>query len=162
MSRNNDATAGDYTFLKDKDFVDEFAKVASVTKICNGSACFPNYSSYKRMDNGSFSYFGQTKSAVLADGQIMAYLSWANITPDIDAVAISQEDGDNAIGRVLIDVNGNKPPNVMGRDVFYFILVNGKGFIPAGSESTARCNSNSGSSGGVCTAKVLREGAMNY
>jgi len=162
MSRNNDATAGDYSFLNDKDFIDEFAKVVSVTKICDGSACFPNYTSYKRMDNGSFSGFSQTKSAVLADGQIITYLSWANITPNCDSVGISQEDGDNAFGRVFIDVNGNKPPNVMGRDVFYFVLVNGKGFVPAGSESTARCSSNSGNSGSACTAKVLREGAMNY
>ena len=47
-----------------------------------------------------------------------------------------------------------------GRDVFAFAIVNGKGFIPAGAESTDACNKSN--TGLACTAKVLREGVMNY
>ena len=32
MAKNNDSSPGDYTFLNDTDFIDEFAKVVSVIK----------------------------------------------------------------------------------------------------------------------------------
>lgn len=161
IGQNKGYPVGDYSFFSNVDFIDEFAKVVSVTKICDGSACFPNYSSYKMLNNVNGLGLTQDKSAVLADGQIIGYLLWdERFSNAAEGSGISDEDKNNSIGRVIIDVNGNKPPNVMGRDVFFFILVNGKGFVPAGSESTADCNFSE--RGIVCTAKVLREGAMNY
>ena len=161
MARNNDAVTGDYLFLQDKNFVDELAKVTNVIKICNSNECFPNYSSYKKF-NGATMDNAQTKSAILADGQILGYLQIAGGPYSLTSGewGLTEDDRNNTIGRVMIDVNGNKPPNTWGRDVFVFAIVNGKGFIPGGAESTAECNKSN--TGVACTAKVLREGAMNY
>ena len=164
IGQNNGYPVGDYTFLKDKDFVDELAKVTSVIKKCDYYNCFPDYTGYKRLNGSTYADLSQDKSAISADGQILGYIELASgrwsVSSNSSAFGISEEDAENAIGRVSIDVNGNKPPNVTGRDVFFFVLVNGKGIIPAGSNSTDNCNKNG--TGATCTAKVLRENAINY
>ena len=163
IGQNKGYPVGDYSFFEDVDFVDELAKVTNVVKKCNSNSCFPDYSSYKRLGGDSFDNMGQDKSAILADGQILGYL-FVNGVWSVDKLSplfgLTEDDTRNAIGRVIIDVNGNKPPNVMGRDVFFFVLVNGKGIIPAGADNSANCNKNN--YGYTCTAKVLRENAMNY
>ena len=58
---------------------------------------------------------------------------------------------------ILVDVNGNKKPNTLGRDAFAFV-VRENGLFPAGCGYEACVNS----SGIGCACKVLREGAMNY
>ena len=60
---------------------------------------------------------------------------------------------------IFVDINGQKRPNQYGRDVFVF-AVNENGF---GISTTNDCDpSLSGSVGWACSAKVLRENAMNY
>ncbi|MDR1168454.1 MAG: type II secretion system GspH family protein [Heliobacteriaceae bacterium] len=58
------------------------------------------------------------------------------------------------------DVNGSKPPNEYGKDVFIFVL-NEKGLIPAGTD-----NNSADCTGALerktCAAKVLKEDKIDY
>ena len=56
-----------------------------------------------------------------------------------------------------VDVNGEKPPNIWGRDAFVFI-VKEDGIHPSGCDG-GLCPSSSGKD---CTCRVLRESAINY
>ena len=67
----------------------------------------------------------------------------------------------NCMGRFLVDVNGKKGPNVFGRDVFFFVLVKGKGILPAGNDNkSAECTKSN--SGVTCAAKVINEKKIDY
>ena len=60
----------------------------------------------------------------------------------------------NCMGRFLVDVNGEKGPNVVGRDIYYFGLVKGLGILPAGIDNnSAMCTKSS--TGADCAAKVV-------
>lgn len=160
ISRNNDAAIGDYSFMNNVDFIDEFAKVTNVIKKCSTtSECFgANLSGiYKNMNNTN-STLTDGKVAITSDGFIYTY---SPITPSNKIVyGITNNDRDNAFGRIAVDINGRKNPNIIGRDVFIFYVVNDKGIVPAGSASTADCvKTNRGLS---CSSKVIRENAMNY
>ena len=59
-----------------------------------------------------------------------------------------------------VDVNGNKKPNQMGKDVF-FIIVDDNRVFPAGKDDNS-VNCSKTSTGTDCAAKVLREGKIDY
>ena len=58
---------------------------------------------------------------------------------------------------ISVDVNGEKAPNQIGRDVFIFALKE-TGLYPQGCDSDYCV----GTEGYGCACKVLNEGAMNY
>lgn len=62
-----------------------------------------------------------------------------------------------------VDINGDKGPNIIGRDVFSFAVTE-RGVMPAGyANNSAQCNTSSDTrSGWDCAAKVLKENAINY
>ena len=63
-----------------------------------------------------------------------------------------------------VDVNGNKRPNVIGYDIFFFALSQ-KGIIPFGiGNNSQNCSKNiiSNTSGYGCAYKVLQEKKINY
>lgn len=161
MAKENDSSPGDYSFLRTVRFVDELEKVANVIKKCNNSEqCFGTSlrgGGVYKYPNNTLTYFTDGRSAVLADGQFVSYcpLSSSDAT-----YGISDEDKSNAIIRIVMDINGNKSPNVVGRDVFYFYVVNGKGIVPAGSENFDDCIKTGSCL--TCAGKVLKENAMNY
>ena len=56
---------------------------------------------------------------------------------------------------ILTDVNGQKGPNMVGRDVHMFVLTN-KGLVPAGNDDKSKyCNSKSVDYNYDCTAEML-------
>jgi len=76
-------------------------------------------------------------------------------------------------GIFVVDVNGLKGPNRMGRDIFwFFVFPSNLGIKPRGyynndgitliSTSDVDSECNISSEGRRCAAKVLAEGAMNY
>jgi len=85
---------------------------------------------------------------------------------------------DNYVGAFIIDINGLKGPNRVGRDIFSFRLADDGILYPSCSEAesqmkygnnhtywkttntTLRCDKTG--SGSCCTARVLEEGKMNY
>lgn len=73
---------------------------------------------------------------------------------------LTPEENKNCIGRFIVDINAHAKPNKIGHDVFFFVAVNGKGIVPAGSGNTSDCNRNS--QGNTCAARVLRENAIKY
>jgi prepilin-type N-terminal cleavage/methylation domain-containing protein len=62
----------------------------------------------------------------------------------------------------IVDVNGKKSPNTVGRDIFYFYLnANDKGKVyPYGYAQTDDCNKEG--AGYTCAYKIITEGKMNY
>ena len=64
---------------------------------------------------------------------------------------------------ILVDLNGSKNPNQVGRDIFAFYMTEEKGVIPGVFVATDMNACIPGTSVGYgCTAKVLREDAINY
>lgn len=164
IGQNNGYPVGDYSFLSDVNFMNEFVKVTNVTKKCNSiSECFgSDYNTkYKLLSGNTPSGLGFDsvgKSVITGDGFI--YLYYYFPVPGTAAHGISSEDAQDVIGYIAVDVNGGKGPNVWGRDVFLFDLSTSKGIIICGTGSESTCTASG--SGYGCTAKVLRENAINY
>lgn len=62
---------------------------------------------------------------------------------------------------IIVDLNGAKPPNVLGKDVFPFVLIPEKGFLPAAynySDSSINTRCSVGHAGDSCAAKIIRDG----
>ena len=56
------------------------------------------------------------KSVILKNGSILTY------TTDLTTSYPVMSDGDKVIGMFRIDVNGSDKPNIIGRDVFWFLI----------------------------------------
>lgn len=66
----------------------------------------------------------------------------------------------NPCAVIYADLNGEKKPNIYGRDVFMFVLKE-DGLHPSGcDDNSSNCQVTSNGTG--CACKVLRENAMNY
>lgn len=62
---------------------------------------------------------------------------------------------------VWVDTNGDKKPNMLGMDVFAFIIHPENGILPAGIKNKS-ANCGKGKKGYDCTAKVLQSGKIDY
>ena len=159
IGQNKGYPVGDYSFLNENNFIDEFAKVVSITKKCDTfTECFGknplgSENVYQTLDNSPADN-SDGKSVITSDGQMFSFAK------SLRVYGISQDDADNVIGRILVDINGNKNPNKYGYDLFFFYLIEHKGIVPAGSDSSSECNTTH--QGVTCAAKVLRENAINY
>lgn len=73
------------------------------------------------------------------------------------------KNGNTQVLVFVVDVNGDKPPNQIGIDTFYFVQQTGA-LIPAGADNNSEnCRKGAGIlSGYTCAAKVLYEGKMSY
>ena len=157
--QNNGVSPGDYEFLKTIDLIDELAKVVAVQNKFNTIQEFTGETisqKYRYLSGGSLTGMTDAKGIVTSDGQIITYLRYTSGA----LYGLSTEDSENVIGRFFVDVNGDKKPNKMGVDAYLFYLVKGKGIVPAGMEDSTTCRKNAGGQG--CTAKVLKEKAINY
>lgn len=93
-------------------------------------------------------------SVTLADGTNITFDAWQSENLGIEA-------DDTWAFFMFVDVNGNKKPNTLGKDVFNF-AVSRNGLVPAGMQSDSiHCSvtdKNNAYAGMDCTAKVLNEG----
>ena len=156
--QNNGVAPGDYEFFNDHDFIDEFSKVVGTEKICDtfGECTGTALSTYKFLNKTSVgTKMRDGRTVILPDGQVVSYVTTVSTT-----YGLSAEDADNVIGRILVDVNGSKKPNMVGADVFNFYLIRGRGIVPAGMQSWSTCKSSGNGYG--CAAKVLKEKTINY
>ena len=150
---NNGYAPGDYSFFKEgKDFMDEFEKVTSVAKVLHDEIQLKEYS-WLNGSSGETAIINK-KAIVTSDGQEYIYSN------AFGNYGISEEDYEKYIVGIGVDVNGERKPNRVGHDIFFFYLVDGKGIVPAGSISNDDCKRNN--FGCSCAAKVLREGKINY
>lgn len=107
--------------------------------------------------DGSLQDWGQQSGAVLADGTM--------IVAENDGNKCTLNAGTGGIniyecGKLLIDINGFKGPNTMGRDIFRFYIGPNK-LIPFGVAGDGDSQTYP-FRGQQYTQKVLLEGDMNY
>src|SRR5574344_576668 len=109
---------------------------------------------YSEVENGNRFigqyYYGFT----LVDGMNVSIDLWTDVT----RLGITKFLSNNkTVAAFIVDVNGDKKPNRMGRDVFIFVQ-NQRGLVPAGLDVDfdEYCNINNGSSrnGNFCAAKL--------
>ncbi len=158
ISMESGYPVGDYTFMEDDAFFENFAREISYIKKCTASnqGCFTS-DSIKALNGNDWSNYDRKNSLVAADGITYGWHNGQYCT----GKGLSTEDQNNCIGRFIVDVNGQKAPNKFGRDVFFFGVINDRGIIPAGdANNSADCKK--GSNGITCAAKVLREGKIKY
>lgn len=147
------------------EFWKEFTKQLNIVKICDSgqSGCFPT-EKYKYLNNSVYySYSNYKQSFVTADGMIY---NWSKSDCGgkglVDGVpTASDRNSTNCMGRFLVDINGTKGPNKFGYDTFFFVLVKGKGILPAGNDNKA-ADCNKSGAGLTCAAKVINEKKIDY
>lgn len=140
-----------------------YKKHLSIAKDCGSSSgCLDQASEIKYLyGSQNPSYFSTYDSSngfrfLLSDGTQVRF------TNGVSATCTYNDDGrsnDNC-AFIMVDVNGAKKPNQLGRDIFWFVIKSG-GLYPRGCEDgSSRCRINN--SGDDCACKVIRENAMNY
>ena len=139
----------------------------------NKSGCWAE--NVKSLTGGDARWYGNNLNALIQNGYYSFILSdGTNVIIDIlsikdksikDSFGINLQDFSNDYTTFVVDINGNKAPNVAGRDIFIFLLSN-KGLVPAGYYNTTNCTTDSSKSttdaGFTCAFKVLQEKGINY
>lgn len=110
-------------------------------------------------------YDQQAGKGILADGTMIYFNSWAYNCED--AYLEGPVGYRHYCGYIYVDLNGEKGPNMVGRDFFMFDITR-DAIYPAGTnypnDINTDCDPNGSApqNGHFCTAKVLMENAMNY
>lgn len=107
-------------------------------------------------DTGFATNFAHLYTFVLNDGTSVALDVW-NSNSLKNYVGVTRnliKDADNLV--ILVDVNGTKKPNIVGRDVHMFVLTE-KGLVPAGRDNKSKfCDNKSVNYHFDCTAMMLK------
>lgn len=154
-----------------------YFKTAKICGTPNNLGCFPVDGTNDKYDgSGSITYYDNT-----TDGTV--YYKFLTTDGMAFAMGVYNGCGNNSTGAlgymtqncgyVVVDVNGLKGPNYMGRDTFWFWITNGKGatLYPNGgmddhtfgynywwkAPTPNRCTSGD-KSGRFCTGRVIEEG----
>lgn len=146
------------------------APYLKINKTCTGAVsngCNPNQS--YTLSGGSYAWNWENVQyrAELNDGTYLYVLGGtANCTRNFGTTDILKQ----GCGWIYEDINGNKPPNTIGKDVFLFYLLKNSIF-PVGtandteykfSGTGAQCAKESPSFGNACTAWVLYNENLDY
>lgn len=126
-----------------------------------GSICWASTANMNNQGNHAWNcnWNNLRSSAITPDGAILCFVHTATDCSSINAGKTT------ACGNIYIDVNGLKPPNVNGRDVFVgYTNINGL-FTPAGAEGTYAanpannqgCNTTDSSAGPKCSFDYLQQ-----
>ena len=150
-----------------KDVIDAYKKHLNVLKDCGtDTACFGSSAVktglngiYKIDLNSSDGALINNEKLILSDGTHVAV--WQTDTNCAKRGAGTNEG--SVCSKILVDINGSKGPNIVGRDVVGFMLME-NGLYPEGCDSDYCIPSNSGEQGHGwgCLCRVIRENAMNY
>lgn len=106
----------------------------------------------------SYGIGANTYSFRLNDGTSVCLDGWA-VSDSLTYLGVDNSDLTYVLS-VIVDVNGDKRPNKLGKDVFVFVLTS-KAFVPAGKDNGSKDCSASGK-GYQCAAKVLSEDKIAY
>ena len=141
----------------------------NVSKDCSVTGthgCFADGLIYKQLDGADWILVNNAgKSILLTDGTGVYAVALANCDWPLGSGAFLQA----VCGDIVVDVNGFKSPNTLGKDVFLFYLTK-YGIVPQGSQletNTKFIGSCLTSSGGFgngwgCTAWVLDRENLDY
>lgn len=142
-----------YTFQNVSDFWNYLKPHITVSKDCgNSTGCYdvdvyklngsPNDTSY----NSSFFY-----KIILTDGSVLWF------RPTYSDKCRSTEGGvENVCAAFYYDVNGEKKPNTIAKDVFIFYM-SADGVFPSLSDTCSKS-----STGWGCTSYIIKNNNMNY
>lgn len=120
----------------DKTWGDQFAQYFKIAKNCGTisdtsiSGCFPDtvYISYDRTSPNS-GFDSWWYRIITTDGMVMMTHDYSNDCADSGISNHITNNLTQVCGIILIDVNGLKSPNAMGRDIYEFYISNGRGPI---------------------------------
>ena len=128
----------------------------SFVKECSGIGCYQNDGIYYL--NGSYysnyNSYSSYQKIILADASVM----WFRTGGGDESGKCSAPNGgvENACAIFWYDVNGDKSPNALGRDVFVYIMSIDGVYPHMGNN----CSKNS--TGWGCAAYIIKNGNMNY
>jgi len=112
-------------------FRNEFCNVMACAKKDTGTNIFPStaYKFYKSSGDWSLLNIGIDNTAILTNGTLLRF----------DSLLGCNNRGVNVCGMIYVDLNGQKGPNMMGKDayMFYVSRQNGTGaylILPAGTQ----------------------------
>lgn len=146
-----------------------YSKYLHFLKLCsNTSGCWHEANQWYDLngnpDDWEASGYG---TGVLEDGSLVLYQAIGDNSCTNTKYTDSKGNGITC-GEIYIDVNGFKPPNTKGRDIFEFFITQ-NGLVPNGTNDQASwdlyCSLKYNyfpQNGDLCAAKVLNENAMNY
>ena len=124
-------------------------------KECGSEAgCFRN-GTIKYLNGNNYGDFDNGGGLILSDGTQVQFEYMSS------ACSSTYYGSSNRCAMIWVDLNGEKKPNQMGRDIFRFALKE-KGLYPSGCDREGYCNGPNDTRGWGCACKVLREGAINY
>lgn len=106
--------------------------------------------------NGTRYDIGMSMSA---DSRIIFYLPDGTLYAFIIFTSIGTYNTPST--KVLIDINGGKKPNILGKDVFLFRRINSKGILPEGYDKSAdeiEDNCTIQNHGDYCAARIINDG----
>lgn len=101
--------------------------------------------------------FAEKNGFVTTDGMLW-YIESTSAT-----CSMTSDNMKNACIDIGVDVNGQKGPNVVGKDIFAFYVTNDGSVYPDGGGfdlTPSTCSKSS--TGWGCTARVLQEGKINW
>ena len=131
--------------ISQDEFVKVFTKYLQVSKVCSVGQAQGCFGDIKYANLGGVAnqlYFDPLSAFVLNDGSAVA-IGWINGN-NPEHVALT---GD--YGQLFVDINGKKSPNVLGRDVFSFVIRKDK-LIARGSLYDPKSENNIYDKGGYC------------
>lgn len=140
---------------------EKLSRYLYVQKTCGRQSGCWSQSKAKNGKNATYAtengLYDENYTFVLNDGTSVALDVWNqsntnNVAGVYDGLLIT-----NANLVIAVDVNGVKKPNIVGKDVFLFVLTE-KGIVPAGIDNNSlHCESRSVNYNWDCTAKILKE-----
>ncbi len=138
--------------ISDK-FAGYFKPYLKILKDCGQKPGCIAPETYKQLNNSSWSNYNNSQwhyKMVLADGSYM----WLRAS---DLGCNTENSGTkNVCGLIWTDINGKKDPNIIGKDVFVFFIMNNR-IIP---HSQNDCEI--GKTGWGCSKYILEHDNMNY
>ncbi|EKE04408.1 MAG: hypothetical protein ACD_20C00084G0028 [uncultured bacterium] len=165
-------------FVGDAQHIQAWNALKSYFSLTNGGSSNNSSVMYKWLNGNDWGveFFDTTNTATLADGSFIKLLDFGGNCSQ-DRSRSNNSPLLYTCAWFLIDINGHKNPNQVGRDVFAWYITK-QGVYPVGmyddtsfayADGASAC-SPSGSNtvtpypgrGEGCTAKVLKENAVNY
>ena len=155
-------------------FINKIKPYLNVLIDCSADAaagCFKDGETYKNLNNTNLgTFYNRNGSLLLADGASLNAYSFSWPACDSGAVYGTSLALQNACGFLIVDANGFKKPNTLGKDTFWFWITR-YGIVPAGTPAEAilytfsgRCLKGDGTYdlGNGCTAWVLKNDNLDY
>ena len=110
---------------------------------------------YYFLKNYEITANGETYATTLTDGTNMLLDIWANDSAEKVGVTKNIILSGSSLG-FMVDVNGNKKPNTVGKDIHVFILTE-RGIVPGGIDNNSKnCDNKKTNNNFDCTAKMLK------